>query len=190
MINTFIHTHSSLENHTRFQLDQKGQSVCPFLDQNGPKTIPFWGGTYLYDLYIHHYHRNIQSHCGNRAWSGKKVAHSQFLGPDYLRVWNRQALKRMTWINCHLTFCGISKNNFEFHVFVTSSPVDRDQLIILLTSCQFERRALFLFCPFFFQCGRHNQASYSKSQKSFTDWHLYHFGNQIRGFYWVSDFNS
>ena len=149
MINTFIHTHSSLENHTRFQLDQKGQSVCPFLDQNGPKTIPFWGGTCLYDLYIHHYHRNIQSHCGNRAWSGKKVAHSQFLGPDYLRVWNRQALKRMTCINCHLTFCGISKNNFEFHVFVTSSPVDRDQLIILLTSCQFKRRALFLFCLFF-----------------------------------------
>ena len=79
----------------------------------------------------------------------KKVAHSQFLGPDYLRAWNRQALKRMTWINCYLTFCGISKNNFEFHVFVTSSPVDRDQLIILLTSYQFKRRASFLFSLFF-----------------------------------------
>ena len=52
MINTFIHTHSSVENHTRSKLDQKGQSVCPFLDQKGSKTLPFWGGTYLCDLYI------------------------------------------------------------------------------------------------------------------------------------------
>ena len=35
MINTFIHSRSSLKNHTR---DQTGQSVHPFSDQKGAKT--------------------------------------------------------------------------------------------------------------------------------------------------------
>ena len=41
-----IHTSSSLENHTRFQTN--GQSVYPFSDQNGVKTLPIWAAhTYI-----------------------------------------------------------------------------------------------------------------------------------------------
>ena len=39
-INTFIHSRSSLKNHTRFQI-KNGQSVYLFSDQKGPQTIPF-----------------------------------------------------------------------------------------------------------------------------------------------------
>ena len=39
-INTFIRSRSSLENHIRFQT-KMGQSVYPFSDQKGPKTLPF-----------------------------------------------------------------------------------------------------------------------------------------------------
>ena len=47
----FIHSRSSLENHTPI-LDQNGQSVYRFSDQNGPKTIvTLWGCTYLYGLH-------------------------------------------------------------------------------------------------------------------------------------------
>ena len=39
-INTFIHSRSFLKNHTRFQTKMHGQSVYPFSDQYGAKTIP------------------------------------------------------------------------------------------------------------------------------------------------------
>ena len=45
-INTFIHSHSTLENHTRFQT-KNGQSIYLFSDQNSTR----WGGSYLYSLY-------------------------------------------------------------------------------------------------------------------------------------------
>ena len=32
-------------------LDQNGQSLNPSSDQNGAKTLPFWGRTYLHGLY-------------------------------------------------------------------------------------------------------------------------------------------
>ena len=32
-------------------LDQNGQSLNPSSDQNGAKTLPFWGRTYLHRLY-------------------------------------------------------------------------------------------------------------------------------------------
>ena len=46
-INTFKHSRSSLENHTRFQT----KCVHPFSDQNGAKPLPDGGRTYLYGLY-------------------------------------------------------------------------------------------------------------------------------------------
>ena len=49
----FIHTRSSLENHTPI-LDQNGQSVYRFSDQNGPQTIPF-GVAHTYMAYIREY---------------------------------------------------------------------------------------------------------------------------------------
>ena len=44
-----IHTRSSLENHTRFQTN--GQSVYPFSNQNGVKTLPIWAA-HAYIAYI------------------------------------------------------------------------------------------------------------------------------------------
>ena len=44
-----IHTRSSLENHTRFQTN--GQSVYPFSDQNGVKTLPI-RAAHTYIAYI------------------------------------------------------------------------------------------------------------------------------------------
>ena len=52
-INTFIHSRSSLENHTRFQ-SKMGQSVYPFSDQNGAKTLPD-GAAHTYIAYIREY---------------------------------------------------------------------------------------------------------------------------------------
>ena len=49
-INTFINSCSSLENHTRFQT-KNVQSVYPFLDQNGAKTLPDGAAHDLYMLY-------------------------------------------------------------------------------------------------------------------------------------------
>ena len=37
----FILSGSSLENHTRFQTKMHGQSLFPFSDQKGSKSIPF-----------------------------------------------------------------------------------------------------------------------------------------------------
>ena len=48
-INTFIHSHSSLENHTRFQTNMGKEYTC-----SRPKTTKNstqWGDTYLYGLY-------------------------------------------------------------------------------------------------------------------------------------------
>ena len=75
----------------------------------------------------------------------------------------------------------------------------------LLTSCQFKRAASFcfffglifllLFCCFFFQCVRHNEAMHQRMEnyKILLPVDIYaisaHFGNQIRGFYWILDFN-
>ena len=52
-INTFIHSRSSLENHTRFQTKMHGKSLYPFSDQKRLKIHTLWGGTYPYDLYPH-----------------------------------------------------------------------------------------------------------------------------------------
>jgi len=46
---TFIHSRSSLKNHTRFQT-KMGKSEYPFSDQTG-KNPSRWGGTYLYSWY-------------------------------------------------------------------------------------------------------------------------------------------
>ena len=51
-INTFIHSHSSLENHTQFQT--KMGKVYPFSDQNGTKTLPS-GVAHTYIAYIREY---------------------------------------------------------------------------------------------------------------------------------------
>jgi len=52
-IDTFIHSRSSLENHTPIP-DQNGQSVYPFSDQKDPKFIPF-GAAHTYMAYIREY---------------------------------------------------------------------------------------------------------------------------------------
>ena len=45
-MNTFIYSSSYLENDTRFsQTKMHAQSVYPFSDQNGAKTLPEWGRT-------------------------------------------------------------------------------------------------------------------------------------------------
>ena len=51
-INTLIHSRSSLENHTRFR--PKWQSVYPFSDHNGTKTLPD-GAAHIYIAYIRKY---------------------------------------------------------------------------------------------------------------------------------------
>ena len=52
-INSFIHSRSSLVNHTRFQTKigkvYTQEGAYPFSDRKGPKTR--WGGKYLYGLY-------------------------------------------------------------------------------------------------------------------------------------------
>ena len=52
-IKKFFHTRSSLENYTRFR-DQTEQSLYPFSDQKGPKTLPF-GAAHTYMAYIREY---------------------------------------------------------------------------------------------------------------------------------------
>ena len=52
MINTFIHSRSSLENHTQFQT--KMASLYPFSDQNGENTTPF-GAVHDCMAYIREY---------------------------------------------------------------------------------------------------------------------------------------
>ena len=51
-INTFIHSRSSLENHTRFKT-KIGEVYTPFQTKTAQKPYPMgrWGGTYLYSLY-------------------------------------------------------------------------------------------------------------------------------------------
>ena len=51
-INTFIHSHSSLENHTRFQT-KMGKVYTRFQTKTAQKHYPIlgWGGTYLCGLY-------------------------------------------------------------------------------------------------------------------------------------------
>ena len=51
-INTFIHSRSSLENHTRFKT-KIGEVYTPFQTRTAQKSYPMgrWGGTYLYSLY-------------------------------------------------------------------------------------------------------------------------------------------
>ena len=53
-VNTFIHSLSSLENHTRFQSDQKGQNLYSFSDQKGVKTLPV-GTAHTYIAYVRKY---------------------------------------------------------------------------------------------------------------------------------------
>ena len=52
-INTFIHSRSSLENH-KPNPDQNEQSVYPFSDQNGARTLPD-GAAHTYIAYIREY---------------------------------------------------------------------------------------------------------------------------------------
>ena len=68
MRSTFIHSRSSLENHTRFQT--KMVSVYPFSDQNGAKPLPDWGGggggAHISMAYIKEYPRDkklFQARC-------------------------------------------------------------------------------------------------------------------------------
>ena len=51
-INTFIHSCSSLENHTRFKT-KIGEVYTPFQTKTAQKPYPMgqWGGTYLHSLY-------------------------------------------------------------------------------------------------------------------------------------------
>ena len=53
-VNTFIQSLSSLENHTRFQSDQKGQNLYSFSDQKGVKTLPV-GTAHTYIAYVRKY---------------------------------------------------------------------------------------------------------------------------------------
>ena len=46
----FVHSRSSLENHTRFQM--KMSSLYPFSDQSRAKTLPF-GAAHTYMAYIY-----------------------------------------------------------------------------------------------------------------------------------------
>ena len=52
-INTFMHSHSSPEHHHPLP-NQNGQSVYPFSDQNGAKTLP-GGAAHTYIAYIREY---------------------------------------------------------------------------------------------------------------------------------------
>ena len=54
-INTFTHSRSSLENHTRFQT-----CAYPFSVQNGPKTLPD-GAAHTYIAYLREYSRPPES---------------------------------------------------------------------------------------------------------------------------------
>ena len=49
-INTFIHSRSSLKNHTRFQT-KMGQYYTRFQTKKAKKPHPAWGDAYLYSLY-------------------------------------------------------------------------------------------------------------------------------------------
>ena len=49
-VNTFIHSRSSLENHTRFQTKMGKVYITRFQTQKGPKTIPF-GAVHTYRIY-------------------------------------------------------------------------------------------------------------------------------------------
>ena len=52
----FLHSRSSPENPTRFQTKiQNGQSVYPYSDQDGAKTLPD-GAAHTYMVYIREYH--------------------------------------------------------------------------------------------------------------------------------------
>ena len=53
-INTFIHSHSSLENHTRFQTKTDKVYIPVFRPKQRKNTV-LWGDTYLYSLYIRDY---------------------------------------------------------------------------------------------------------------------------------------
>ena len=57
-INTFIHSLDSLRKPYPIP-DQTGQSVYPFSDRNGTKTIPFWAA-HTYMAYIREYPRRKQ----------------------------------------------------------------------------------------------------------------------------------
>ena len=49
--NTLIHNHNSFVNHTRFHGSKWAKSITALRsDQNGAKTLPSGGGTYLYGL--------------------------------------------------------------------------------------------------------------------------------------------
>ena len=50
MTNTFIHSRSSLENHTWFQT-KMGKVYTRFQTKMAQKPYPMGGGTYLYSLY-------------------------------------------------------------------------------------------------------------------------------------------
>ena len=52
-INTFMHSHSSPEHYHPLP-NQNGQSVYPFSDQNGAKTLP-GGAAHTYIAYIREY---------------------------------------------------------------------------------------------------------------------------------------
>ena len=54
MINTFIHSRSSLRNQTRFQTKMGKVSLYPFSDQNGAKTLAD-GVAHTYGAYIREY---------------------------------------------------------------------------------------------------------------------------------------
>ena len=49
-INTFIHSRSSLKNHTRFQT-KMGKYYTRFQTKKAKKPHPTWGDAYLYNLY-------------------------------------------------------------------------------------------------------------------------------------------
>ena len=53
MINTFIHSTSSLGNHTRSWADQNSQSLYPSSDQNATKTYPL-GRLHIPEHFLSH----------------------------------------------------------------------------------------------------------------------------------------
>ena len=96
--NTFIRSRGSLENHTRFKTN--GQSLYPFSDQNGSKTIPFGAAhTYIAPRPGDLFNCSLGNHCSRIQYC-----------PYSLNIVPYPAISTMT--SCLLAFRGLQ---LRFH---------------------------------------------------------------------------
>ena len=65
--NTFIHSRSSLENHTRFHTKLKRVKSIPVFRPKRRKNHTIWGGTYLYSLEYPPGEHEYQAFLGKRG---------------------------------------------------------------------------------------------------------------------------